>query len=536
MKKILSVLICFVLLFSLSITASAAGITKVTVNEEWNESWSSSTQQNMFLFECTETGFYDVVFKDANKTAALWIDVEYETDDEYDNPLYGRINFQAYNKNEYIVEQIWFTEGRTYEVSLTYYTILANDPEYNTIFNSRWYYSDGEYKDANISVLFKPSEKEIFVLNNQENYFEINDGFATWFEFTTTDAGDYLFKNNFDIYNDDFYGECEIYEAASFKALGYADFDNNNTIFYDLKANTKYYLAINLEGNVSKYSKLSISRVTNPIIELLDIELPYDIDPCDPHGYSYAYYKVLYENGNEEWLSTDEIKYIGYNISNLYYEGESPEYLVDDPWSYSDGVLYPAGEQEFSVTFRGEDYYFYVNIQQLWQYFSDLNYTSPDKDCIIEYEDNEVQSYYWRVKTNISGNYRVYSYGGFSSFFDYYCINVIDSTNHCVEWKDGVEFYLQAGEEYLINIRYRYIEGEYDDVEWGYYLKSTPGDIDGIEGVTDRDAVYLLYHTFLPSSYPVNQDCDFNKDGEINDKDAIYLLYHTFLPESYPIN
>ena len=32
--------------------------------------------------------------------------------------------------------------------------------------------------------------------------------------------------------------------------------------------------------------------------------------------------------------------------------------------------------------------------------------------------------------------------------------------------------------------------------------------------ITDRDAVHLLYHTFLPDLYPVNQDCDFNGDGE----------------------
>ena len=64
----------------------------------------------------------------------------------------------------------------------------------------------------------------------------------------------------------------------------------------------------------------------------------------------------------------------------------------------------------------------------------------------------------------------------------------------------------------------------------------TPGDLDGVEGVTDADAVYLLYHTFLPGLYPVNQDCDFNGDGEVNDVDAVYLLYHTFLPDLYPIS
>lgn len=68
------------------------------------------------------------------------------------------------------------------------------------------------------------------------------------------------------------------------------------------------------------------------------------------------------------------------------------------------------------------------------------------------------------------------------------------------------------------------------------FIKFDLGDIDGIDGVTDADAVYLLYHTFLSDIYPVNQDCDFNGDGEVNDKDAVYLLYYTFLPDLYPIN
>ena len=64
----------------------------------------------------------------------------------------------------------------------------------------------------------------------------------------------------------------------------------------------------------------------------------------------------------------------------------------------------------------------------------------------------------------------------------------------------------------------------------------TPGDLDGVEGVTDADAVYLLYHTFLPDLYPVDQECDFNGDGEVNDSDAVHLLYYTFLPDLYPLH
>ena len=68
------------------------------------------------------------------------------------------------------------------------------------------------------------------------------------------------------------------------------------------------------------------------------------------------------------------------------------------------------------------------------------------------------------------------------------------------------------------------------------YVKYVAGNVDDDTEITDRDAVYLLYHTFLPDIYPVNQDCDFNGDGEINDKDAVYLLYHTFLPDLYPLS
>ena len=71
--------------------------------------------------------------------------------------------------------------------------------------------------------------------------------------------------------------------------------------------------------------------------------------------------------------------------------------------------------------------------------------------------------------------------------------------------------------------------------QFGAIYGGTFGDLNGDESVTDADAVYLLYYTFLPDIYPVNQDCDFNGDGQVNDKDAVYLLYHTFLPDLYPI-
>ncbi len=63
----------------------------------------------------------------------------------------------------------------------------------------------------------------------------------------------------------------------------------------------------------------------------------------------------------------------------------------------------------------------------------------------------------------------------------------------------------------------------------------TTGDLDGNDTITDSDAVHLLFYTFFPDDYPLNQDCDFDGDGLVNDSDAVHLLFYTFFPEDYPI-
>jgi hypothetical protein len=62
------------------------------------------------------------------------------------------------------------------------------------------------------------------------------------------------------------------------------------------------------------------------------------------------------------------------------------------------------------------------------------------------------------------------------------------------------------------------------------------GSMDGDEDVDSDDAIYLLYHTFLPEEYPLDQNGDMDGDGDVDSDDAIYLLYHTFLPDEYPLH
>ena len=63
-----------------------------------------------------------------------------------------------------------------------------------------------------------------------------------------------------------------------------------------------------------------------------------------------------------------------------------------------------------------------------------------------------------------------------------------------------------------------------------------PGDADGDGAVDSDDAIYLLYYTFNPTEYPLNQDGDFDGDGNVDSDDAIYLLYYTFNPTAYPLH
>ncbi len=67
------------------------------------------------------------------------------------------------------------------------------------------------------------------------------------------------------------------------------------------------------------------------------------------------------------------------------------------------------------------------------------------------------------------------------------------------------------------------------------YVKYVAGDVDGKEGISDADAIYLLLHTYFPEDYPISQPCDFDGNGKVNDQDAVHLLFHTYFPEDYPL-
>lgn len=65
------------------------------------------------------------------------------------------------------------------------------------------------------------------------------------------------------------------------------------------------------------------------------------------------------------------------------------------------------------------------------------------------------------------------------------------------------------------------------------YLK---GDVNGNYVVDDKDVIHLLFYTFFPDEYSVNQPVDFNGDEQVNRDDALRLLYYIYFPEYFILN
>lgn len=73
------------------------------------------------------------------------------------------------------------------------------------------------------------------------------------------------------------------------------------------------------------------------------------------------------------------------------------------------------------------------------------------------------------------------------------------------------------------------------NITWIPYEAYEPGDLDGVEGVDNRDVEYLLWYTLFPEDYPLLQRADFDGDGYVDNKDVECLLWHTLFPETYPL-
>ncbi len=239
------------------------------------------------------------------------------------------------------------------------------------------------------------------------------------------------------------------------------------------------------------------------------VTVPVNPTKAADNVYSYAFSgwdkEVVNCAGNAVYTATYEKTYIIYEVSFKNWNGDI---LANATYHWGDVVTVPRNptkpaDNTYTYTFKGWDKEV-VNCAGTTTYTAVFEKSFIDYTVIFRYEDGTViaeKTYHYGDQVTIPADPAAPE--GFQ--FTGWDKEVTDC---------------QGNATYTATFEKAYI----------------PGDVDGNETVTDADAVYLLYYTFLPDAYPVNQDCDFNGDGVVTDQDAVYLLYYTFLPDQYPIS
>ncbi len=208
--------------------------------------------------------------------------------------------------------------------------------------------------------------------------------------------------------------------------------------------------------------------------------------------------------GSTVYTAVFATEYIDYTVTFRYEDGTE---LSKNTYHYGQAVTVPAAptkasDNTYTYTFKGWDKEV-VNCQGNATYTAVFERTFINYTVTFQYEDGTViqeKTYHYGAKVIAPANPAAPEGFAFAG------------------WDEDVT-------DCLGNATYTAVFKAY-----------IPGDVDGVESVTDADAVYLLYHTFLPEQYPVNQPCDFDGDGQVTDADAVYLLYYTFLPDEYPLH
>ena len=61
------------------------------------------------------------------------------------------------------------------------------------------------------------------------------------------------------------------------------------------------------------------------------------------------------------------------------------------------------------------------------------------------------------------------------------------------------------------------------------------GDLNKDTKIDTDDVTTLLFSSFFPEEYPIEENCDFNVDGKVDIDDVLHLLKHVYFPKYYAI-
>ncbi len=457
LKKLLSIVLAFILCFTtfgtVGLTASAAVVFIETISEgeTWRENWSSQDEYPVVKLAVEETGFYDFTFNDYKQDGLLAFVIFAET-------------------LESEVAEIWADEIMSSYVSERVF--LMKDIEYSLMCG--YFDLDGETPlDGDLSVVFNENTESVIQIpncslssSNLRASFTDDDS-SLWLKFKPTSDGDYSF--NFE----NLHAYITVYNISSNAEVCYLDTEFYHTRFdeywlrealiFNLTANEEYYIEINAYSNST--TKLSISKNAKTVKTIIPNDAIYGINSFTNSDYidsSSFNYKLVYTDGSSEIMdSVNDISEMGYNPPyNIEYKGEKV-------WINDDYYLV-AGNQPVEFTYNGVTSAIYVKVGSLVEYCSNLRATDEYDECNIEYENQERQHYFWRIKPSKSGYYAIWRYNtdDFDTNFSYHSITIVDDKNNVIQYDYDADGYpLVANKEYVLCFNYSYKpEYSYNDI------------------------------------------------------------------------
>jgi hypothetical protein len=217
-------------------------------------------------------------------------------------------------------------------------------------------------------------------------------------------------------------------------------------------------------------------------------------------------------------------------------EKEIPVSVVNGKVTISDATVESGQLMIQNKTVMSSEKTFTVNI--------DLENAIPLKSVSInniEYDRSafELKKAEWKVKDSAISNWNISANMGVVSLEDNADINgtVLTLTFNILKGVQNKDYTVNCG--IMAKAKINGVEKNVKvAVKSGTISVTTvlKGDTDDNGVVDSDDAIYLLYYTFLPDMFPVNQNCDFDGSGVVDSDDAIHLLYYTFLPDMFPLH
>ena len=450
MKKLLSIVLCLLLTFSfisleMSIKTKAVSYDQICANETWRNSWNGS--KKYVYLSVDQTGYYDLNITDFAADACVKFSMNDLDLDNCDYWYATCLNFSEYIET-YHRENIYLIKNHLYQIEIAYGEYNDND------------YFENFYADLSIQFNKTNYSPLKITLNTNNNLF-IDNTIHDWLEIKTSSSGDYVFTSNdyadFNLY---------IYEKATGNFVKFTYFDFYKSTRLKLKANTEYIIETSSSEENSKLIRFNISKAPKDISK---INIVGDTTILADDGYFYddyasfyssdiqdLYYKVNFSNGTTETLSYEDLRENGVIINDITYNNKFYEYEGEK--------FFKAGKQPVIISYmNSQNSTSYINITTYLDWCSNLNIKSDFDNMWIEYEDNETQTYFWRIKpdqTNL--------YGFYSSYWDELDIlerTIFDENNNIIPADNSV-WCLEGGKEYALRVKYRYAEYCYSDINF----------------------------------------------------------------------